>query len=207
MTMAMTASRPHGHKSMRLARRGRGAPVLARCRAGATALEFALVAPLFLYLMMGAAELALVFAAQLLLDNATHDAARTGRTGFVATDSTQDATVKAIISDQAGLLMDADAIAIASKSYSGFDTLGTAEPFVDANGNGVRDDGENFTDVNGNGAYDTDQGTDGYGGAGEVVLYTVSYQWKLVTPLIGAVIGTDGAVTLASTAIVQNEPE
>jgi hypothetical protein len=103
--------------------------------------------------------------------------------------------------------LDADKISIKSLSYSGFDTLKRPEPFVDANGNGVRDDGENFTDVNGNGIWDEDQGLSGYGGTSEVVLYTVSYPWSFFTPLIGDVVeATNGVVTLTATAVVQNEP-
>lgn len=174
---------------------------------GATAVEFALVAPLFLYLLAAILEFSLIFAGQLLLDHATQQAARTGRTGFVTTDSTQEATVKEILYDMVGPLLDTDLLVITSKSYSGFDTIGEEEPYVDANGNGQRDDGENYTDVNGNGQWDDDQGASGYGSSDEVVVYTVSYDWTVVTPFIGDIVGNDGVVTLAATAIVQNEPD
>lgn len=181
--------------------------LLVRREDGATAIEFALVAPLFIYLLAAILEFALIFAAQLLLDHATQQAARTGRTGFVTTDASQDATVKEILNDMVGPLLDTDALVITSKSYSGFDAIGEEEPYVDANGNGERDNGENYTDVNGNGQWDEDQGTDGYGSSGEVVVYTVSYDWTVVTPYIGNIVGNSGVVTIAATAIVQNEPE
>ena len=174
--------------------------------AGVTAVEFAMVAPFLILILVGIVEFGLIFSADILLKNATYDASRTGRTGFVTEDSTQDATVRAVVRDEAGLLMDADKITIKSAAYSGFDTLKKPEPFIDANRNGVRDDGENFTDVNGNGVYDTDQGRAGYGGKNEVVLYTVSYPWKLFTPLLGEIVGSNGVITLNATAVVQNEP-
>jgi Flp pilus assembly protein TadG len=173
---------------------------------GVTAVEFAMVAPVLILLVTGIIEFGLIFAADIVLKNATYDASRTGRTGFITEESTQDGTVQKIVRQEAGILMDADKISIKSSAYSGFDTLQKPEPFIDKNKNGVRDDGENFTDVNGNGVYDLDQGRTGYGGTSEVVLYTVTYPWRLFTPLIGKIIGTDGVLTLRATAIVQNEP-
>ncbi len=173
---------------------------------GATAVEFALVAPVLFFLMFAIIELGVAFAANITLKNATVDAARLGRTGFVAEGSTQDVMVRQMIRDRADVIMDADRITISSKSYSGFDTLKKPEPFVDANRNGKRDDGENYTDVNGNGQYDEDQGALGYGGTKEVVLYTVNYPWTFTTPILKQVIGEDGIINLSATAVVQNEP-
>lgn len=174
--------------------------------AGATAVEFAMVAPVLMLLLIGIIEFGLILAADILLKNATYDASRTGRTGFIAEDSTQDATVRTMVRNGAAFLMDADKLTIESSSYTGFDALKKPEPFIDVNENGVRDDGENFTDVNGNGVYDTDQGKTGYGGTSEVVIYTVSYPWKLFTPLARQFVGDGGVLTLTATAVVQNEP-
>jgi len=173
---------------------------------GATAVEFAIIAPVLIFLTFAIVESGIAFAADIVLKNATYDAARTGRTGFVSENSTQDATVKAKIRNQAGVFMDADKLVITSLSYKGFDALKKPEPFTDKNGNGVRDDGENFTDVNGNGVYDIDQGANGYGGTAQVVLYTVTYPWTFHTPVLKQLVGNDGTVELTATAVVQNEP-
>lgn len=138
---------------------------LFRSKDGATAVEFALIAPALLFLTFAIVESGIAFAADIVLKNATYDAARTGRTGFVSEDSTQDATVKQKIRSQAGMIMDIDKLVITSLSYKSFDVLKKPEPFIDKNKNGVRDNGENFTDVNGNGKYDLDQGANGYGGS------------------------------------------
>lgn len=108
---------------------------------GATAVEFALVAPVLFFLAFGIVETGIVYAADILLKNATYDAARTGRTGFVSDGKTQDDTVKQKILSQAGVLMDPDKIVFTSKSYKGFYNLRKPEPFTDKNGNGRRDDG------------------------------------------------------------------
>lgn len=179
---------------------------LLRDASGATAVEFAIVAPVLFLLMMGILEFGIIFAADIVLKNATSDAARTGRTGFVADGSNQEDTILRFVREQAGIFMNPDDIAVESAAYAGFDQLRKPEPFVDADKDGVRDDGENFTDVNGNGKWDADQGRAGYGGANEVVIYTVSYPWHVVTPLISNLVGHDGVITLAATAVVQNEP-
>jgi Flp pilus assembly pilin Flp len=173
---------------------------------GATAVEFAIIAPALIFLTFAIVESGIAFAADILLKNATYDAARIGRTGFISQDSTQDATVRQKIRSQAGVLMDADKQVITSLSYKGFDALKKPEPFIDKNGNGVRDDGENFTDVNGNGVYDKDQGASGYGGTAQVVLYTVMYPWTFHTPVLKEIVGNNGTIELTATAVVQNEP-
>jgi Flp pilus assembly pilin Flp len=173
---------------------------------GTAAVEFALIAPVLVFLTFAVIESGLVYAADITLKNATSEAARTGRTGFVADGSTQDETVKRKILSLAGVLMDPDKIVITSLSYKDFNNLKKPEPFTDKNGNGRRDDGENYTDVNGNGKYDLDQGANGYGGTAQVVVYTATYPWTFHTPLIGRVVGNNGTIDLTATAVVQNEP-
>jgi Flp pilus assembly protein TadG len=173
---------------------------------GVVAIEFAIIFPVLIYMTFGIIETGIVYAADILLKNATYDAARTGRTGFIADGSTQDETVKRKILSQAGILMDPDKITITSMSYKDFSNLKKPEPFTDKNGNGKRDDGENYTDVNGNGKYDTDQGASGYGGAAQVVVYTATYPWTFHTPFIGKLVSDTGTIELSATAVVQNEP-
>ncbi|MBY3433307.1 pilus assembly protein [Rhizobium laguerreae] len=173
---------------------------------GATAVEFAIIAPVLIFVTFAIVESGLAFGADIVLKEATYDAARLGRTGFVTEESTQDATVKERVKSMAGVIMDADKIVVTSLSYKSFDTLKKPEPFIDKNGNDIRDDGENYTDVNGNGKYDLDQGASGYGGTAQVVRYTVTYPWTFHTPFLKEIIGNDGTIELSATAVVQNEP-
>ena len=181
------------------------------CQGGATAVEFALISPVLFLLVMGIVETGLIMSAQNTLESATYVASRTGRTGFVETGKTQEETIMDALEDRASLFMNTDyasidAMSVTTKTYAGFDEINEPEPYVDANSNGVRDDGENFTDINGNGVWDEDRGGGGYGSSGEIVVYTVSYPWPLFTPLVGEFIGTDGIYTLSSRAVVKNEP-
>lgn len=170
------------------------------------ALEFAFVAPALFMLVLGIVEVGICFTANMVLRNATVMAARTGRTGYVDDASTRDATVRKVVTDQAAVILDPNLLSFSSKAYSAFDQINSPEPFVDANGNGKRDPGETYTDVNGNGVYDTDRGVDGYGGASQIVVYTVSYPWTFFTPLVGHLFSSNGTLTLTATAVIQNEP-
>ena len=170
------------------------------CQDGATAVEFGFIAPVLFLLVMGIVEAGLIMSAQNTLESATYLASRTGRTGFADTGKTQEETIMDTLKERASLFLNTDyvsidALSVSTRTYAGFDDINEPEPFVDANANGVRDDGENFTDINGNGVWDEDRGGSGYGSAGEIVIYTVTYPWPLFTPLVSQFIGTDGIFT------------
>ncbi len=173
---------------------------------GVTAVEFALIAPVALLLIMGIIETSLVMFAQNVLESATFAASRTGKTGYAETDETREATIRTVLDDRADAVFDSTLIDITTRTYARFDQVGDPEPYIDANNNQMRDDGENFTDVNGNGQYDTDMGMEGVGNAGEIVVYTVSYPWNIFTPLVQDFLAEDGVITLSSRVVIQNEP-
>jgi Flp pilus assembly protein TadG len=179
---------------------------LAADERGVIAVEFAVVAPIVLLFIVGLVEMGLMFTADTVLRHATDEAARTGRTAYVSAGATQAETIRDRVTRETGVLMDSSRIEISSASYSSFSSLRKPEPFVDANANGARDDGENFTDVNGNGIYDLDQGASGYGATSDVVSYTVTYPWTFFTPFIGKLFSATGIITLKATAVVKNEP-
>ena len=181
------------------------------CQDGATAVEFALISPILFLLVMGIVEAGFIMSAQNTLESATYVASRTGRTGFIESGKTQEETIMDALKERASLFLNSEYVSINSMSvstrtYADFDGINEPEPYVDANANGVRDDGENFTDINGNGTWDEDRAGGGYGGAGEIVVYTVTYPWPLFTPMVSEFIGTDGIFTLTSRAVVKNEP-
>jgi hypothetical protein len=49
-------------------------------------------------------------------------------------------------------------------------------------------------------------GLAGLGGPGDVVLYTISVNWNMLTPLIGKLMTDDGKFELESSIEVRNEP-
>jgi Flp pilus assembly protein TadG len=173
---------------------------------GQAAVEFALVLPALLTVLLGILELSMMFLALNMLENATSNAARTGKTGFVVAGDTRDGTVLSAVSQGVAGFLDPGKLQITTKSYLSTTNIGVAEPFQDQNGNGHYDAGEAFTDVNGNGVWDADQGKPGLGAAGDVVVYEITYPWPLLTSFMVPFLGTAGVVTLKTHLVVRNEP-
>jgi len=165
-----------------------------------TVIEFAIVAPVFLTLLIGAGDLAQMVYAQSVLNGAVEQAAR--RSSLETADTTvADATVAEIVSS---VLPDAE-IRSNRISYFDFADVGRAESLNDANGNGDCDNGETYLDENSNGDWDSDIGVDGNGGSGDVVIYTVEADFVPVFR-IPFLPDTWTQRTLTATAVRKNQP-
>ncbi len=173
---------------------------------GTAAIEFALIMPALVIIIMGSIELSLFFFVQTALEGATFSVSRLGKTGFVESGYTREETIRKHLDDWLGFYLDTQLLTIDAQTYNDFSSVGTPEPFIDANHNGTRDSGENYTDVNGNGQYDMDQGVASNGNAGDVVVYTISYPWSLLTPFLADSLGENGVVEVQSRFVVKNEP-
>ena len=175
-------------------------------QAGVSAIEFALIAPTLMLLIFGIIEYALIMTVYNVMESSTSISSRLGKTGYAAQGITRAQTIINAITTRAGTVIDADALTVTSKFYKQYDQINDPEPYVDTNGNGSRDNGESYTDINGNGQWDSDMGASGYGSAGDVVVYKVSYPWSVTTPIMRELIGTNGIYTITTHAVVKNEP-
>jgi Flp pilus assembly protein TadG len=154
-----------------------------RARRGAFTVEFALLAPPFFLLMMGIIELCLMEGAQQILESAAYNTSRLGKTGYVAGGQTQAQTINQVLINELssyGSLIDVAHVTTTQASYSSF--------------SGAAAGG----------------GTLGYGTEEQIVTYTITYPWKIFTPLmcsaLGSACGTGSIVNLTSTIVVRNEP-
>lgn len=179
---------------------------LRRCAKGVTAIEFAFIAPVALMMIMGTIEVSLIVYAKALMEGATFQASRTGKTGYLESGLTQEQTIVAKVEQYAGIFMDTEQLDVTSKSYTSFGNIEQSEPFVDLDGDGERDASENFTDTNGNGVFDDDlNDTPGYGDSGDITVYTISYPWHIFTPVMTPFF-SGGTLTLTARTVVKNEP-
>ncbi len=177
-----------------------------RDEAGGSALEFALLLPVLLVLLVGILEYGLLFFARLSLDEALGEAARFGITGRTLPGQDRTEAVRQVLRQRLPALLDPDRVVVDVLVYPDFESIGRPEPFVDRNGNGTYDAGEPYTDINGNGRWDEDMGRPGAGGPDAVVLYRARTDWRLLTPLAPLLVPPDGRVPLESTIAVRNEP-
>jgi len=179
------------------------------CREGSTLIELAFAAPVVIFSIIAMIEILTIMFVTTLMEGAVREASRFGITGFVPPGSTREQVIADIVKENTLGLVDIQPDTITTLVYLDFDKVGQPEPLtVDVNGNGKYDaaDGDQYTDVNGNGTWDLDQGATGVGGASDVVLYTISYDWKIFTPLMAAFIGNNGVVKLSASVAVRNEP-
>lgn len=186
-----------------------GMPLLRRflrSQKGVSALEFALVAPIMLLAITGIIDLMLVMFVSSLMEGGLRDGSRLGRIGFVPVSGTREEAVAQKIADATIGLVDMSKVQITTKIYQDFSSVGKPEPFVDANGNNSFDAGESYTDVNSNGTWDADQGVAGLGSPNNIVLYTVRYDWTLLTPLLPAILPNGTKFPIEVSLAVRNEP-
>lgn len=179
---------------------------LAGDRCGQAMVEFALIGPMFITLLLGIFEIAGFLLVNTLLEGGAREAARFGITGREIGSGNREDRIRQIVEDHAVGIIEASDIDLDTKVYRSFDRIGEPEAFTDVNGNGAYDPGEPFDDVNGNGEWDDDQGSDGLGTAGDIVVYTISYDWQVMTPLFRPLFPRDGLVTIETSLAVRNEP-
>jgi Flp pilus assembly protein TadG len=177
----------------------------ARCQNGVTAIEFALIAPVLIMIMMGIIEFSLIMFTSSVMEGATNETARLGKTGYVATGLTRQQEITNTITSKTSGLLNPTRITITTTVYSNFNNIGKPEPCLSPTTPPCPGTpGINFVDVNGNGVWDTDMGQAGLGNAGDIVVYSVSYPWPIFTPVIQAIFGTTYTITARS--VVRNEP-
>ena len=174
--------------------------------AGSPAVEFGLVAPLLLLVMIGIIEFGMIMFVTVLMEGGLREAARYGITGQTPEGGDRMARILAIVADRTLGLVDLSKATITLTAYPTFDDVGKGEAFTDGNGNGKYDAGETYKDCNGNGKHDADRGKADAGNAGDVVVYQFDYDWPLLTSMMMPLIGEDGKFHIQANAVVRNEP-
>lgn len=172
---------------------------LARDERGSTLLEFGLIAPTFLILLLGCANLGQMLYGKVLLNGAIEAAARSSSTETRDTTAA-DTMVRKIV----GPILPGASYTISRFSYYDYTDVGRMEKFTDGNGNGTCDNGEPYINENGTGGWDNVRRS-GQGGADDVVVYKVVAQYS---PLfkIPLMPGQWQQITLTSQTVKKNQP-
>lgn len=184
-------------QTIRLLKLGRK---LRREEEGLTIVEFAIVAPVFLLLMMGSLDIGHMVYAQSVLNGAVQSAARDAS---LEGSSTSDADARVLA--QVENVMPDVTLTTSRKSYYDFADIERPEQWNDANDDATCNNGEAYVDENRNGRWDSDIGQSGNGGANDVVIYTVEATY---TPIVKVPFmdRAYGQRTLSSNAIRKNQP-
>lgn len=160
-----------------------------RNRSGVAAVEFALIAAPFFFLLFAMIEVAAVFFMGSVMENAVLEAARDIRTGRAQSSGMSEGAFKNAVCNRISMLGSCDNVEIDVRVFEDFDGVDQSSPI---------DEGEMDTD---------DFGFDP-GDAGDIVLVRAFYRWKLLTPgFTAALANMDNNEYLVSAATVfRNEP-
>ncbi|MFV0645708.1 MAG: TadE/TadG family type IV pilus assembly protein [Sphingomonadaceae bacterium] len=169
---------------------------------GVTLVEFAMIAPALLIMLLGLFELGYNFYVNTQLQGAIQKAARDSTIeGADSKISVIDDRVKSAVF----VIVPNATIDFKRTSYTTFSQIGRPEDFTDDNTDGVCNDGEAFEDANGNGSWDADSGTAGRGGARDAVLYEVKVSYPRTFSVV-KLIGLSKNVQTSATTILRNQP-
>jgi len=175
---------------------------LARCERGVSAIEFALIAPVFLTLLLGTFDVGHTMYVRGILSGAIQDA---GRDAGLESGANTVSAIDTYVAKQLKATAPQGAVLTTRKNYQSFMDAGKPEDFVDANANLVYDPEECFTDANGNEQWDPDKGLAGQGGADDVVVYTATLTYDRIVPL-GGFLGWDDTNTISASTVLRNQP-
>ncbi|VWX56870.1 TadE-like protein [Sphingorhabdus sp. 109] len=172
---------------------------------GAALVEFAMVAPVLILLIMGMLDLGHRIYATAILQGSVQKAARDASLDDgSANASSIDDRVKELMLP----VVQAEPVSefeFTRKNYSDFSDVAKPEDFTDTNGDGVCNNGEPYDDVNGNDSWDADRGVAGQGNAKDAVLYTVKVTYPRLFPM-AELIGLSQDEVIQASTVVRNQP-
>ncbi|MFM6832748.1 MAG: TadE/TadG family type IV pilus assembly protein [Novosphingobium sp.] len=169
---------------------------------GVTVVEFALIAPVLLVLLMGTYDVGYQLYASSVLQGALQKA---GRDSTIEGAETASSTIDQRVTDQIRMVVPNATLAYTRKAYATFGNVSKPEDFTDLNSNGVCDKGEPYEDINSNNKWDTDRGKSGQGGAKDAVLYSVTMTYP--RPLaVAPMLGMSNTITVKTETVLRNQP-
>ena len=159
---------------------------------GVAAVEFAMIAMPFFFLIFGLLEICVIFIMSTVLEHGHNEAARGIRTGQLqnADGFDKDAFEEVLCAEVFDLFACEGKVELDVKTYSDFSST-TNPSAIDDEGN-----------------LDTEDFSFDPGGANDIVVVRVFYEWELMTPVLSAPLAnlSGNRRLLQSTVVFRNEP-
>jgi Flp pilus assembly protein TadG len=178
-------------------------------KAGAAAVEFAMVAPVLITAIMGGMDLGYEAYTRSLLQGALNDIARTGSLEgptLNCTGDTTEAQIECAVKKVSNAAARNAIYDFKIESYYEFSGVGRGEKLItDYNSNGQYDPGDCFQDLNENQAFDLTAGRQGIGGADDVVFYDVTMTMPRLLP-VASLLGWSDEYEIRATTAIRNQP-
>jgi len=158
----------------------------------ATAVEFALVAPPFLALLVGIIQTFLVYFASQLLETVVNQSSRLILTGQVQSASMSQSQFAAQVCSQVVIFFNCNNLMIDVETYGAFCSANTGMPTLTFNAQGQVTNTWNYNP----------------GTAGQIVVVRVMYQWPVFGGPLGFTLAnlSNGNRLIMASAAFQNEP-
>lgn len=171
-----------------------------RDQAGVSAIEFAMLSPALITLLIGTLDIGQMAYGKSVLNGAVQKAARDS-----ALETADTGAADTMVSGLVGPILPGARVSSQRVSYYDYTDIGRSERWNDADSNGSCDHHESYVDENGNGQWDADIGVSGNGGAGDVVVYTVTVNYEPIfkVPFVPSQWNTR---QLVSSAVKKNQP-
>jgi Flp pilus assembly protein TadG len=173
---------------------------------GVTIVEFALISPVLILLLMGMFDLGHNQYSRSVLEGEMQAAGRAS-TFETSTIVANQAVIDAHVASQIRTIVGQDATVTFSRkavqSYRGL--LLQAEGFIDSNGNNLCDNGETFEDSNGDKTWSPDAAVANQGGAKDVQIYEATVSYDRLFPMAG-LLGWSPNQTVKAKTILRNQP-
>ena len=154
---------------------------------GSSAIEFAILFPIFIFLIFSIIEFGFLMFLNSVVNNAVTEAGRVGITGSNYAfrqvlepgedPLSRDQYVEKALKDKMGPLADYGILDVKTQKYSNLGTLS----------------------LGGGGS------TLGFGSSGEIVVYNVTFTADILSPLLVPFIGTNGKYVITAQTVLQNE--
>ena len=141
---------------------------------GATAVEFALIAPPFLAMLFAVIQTTLFLFAQATLQNAAVETARMFMTGSAQTSGLTQSQLKTDVCSMVNAIFNCNNMLINVSTYSSFSSASTAAPQLYSGGT-----------LNTTGTYSP-------GTQGEIMVVQLAYAWPIVGMPLGSVLSNSG---------------
>ncbi|MEN2786576.1 TadE/TadG family type IV pilus assembly protein [Sphingomonas qilianensis] len=176
-------------------------PRLSRDTRGASVVEFAIIVPVLIGLILAILEVGYQGYINAVVQGALSKAGRRVTVGNMT-----QADVIALIKSEVRDVVPAQYVAISTRRYFNFSNVGKPEKITsDIDPKGTYNLGDCFEDANNNKIYDATPGDDGVGTADDIVYYTVRVVYPNLTP-IGGLLSWSPTRTVSATTVLRNQP-
>lgn len=176
---------------------------------GIAAVEFGLISPVFMLLLLGTMDLGHTLYVKSVLQGSVQKAARDSslQTGTLAENQV---IIDEIVTSQIKRLNKDAEVTVSRRSYYTYTEASAAQPeeFTDTPGDmdGVCNNNEPYVDLNGNGTWDADGAVDGQGGARDKAVYTVHVTYPRWLPIDKFLPGVSSNVDVSASTVLANQP-